>query len=64
MSAADEQLLDAVEDLSLLSDRQLLGRLTRAVERVELRLHQIEDRLSPPDTLACLPTSPREGDLR
>lgn len=41
----DSELLDGVQDLSLLSDRQLLERLVRATERIENQMTVDEDYL-------------------
>lgn len=49
--ANDTALIDAVEDLSLLSDRQVLERTCRATERLEMRLRSFEESLAPPSDL-------------
>jgi hypothetical protein len=41
----DSELLDGVQDLSLLSDRQLLERLVRTTEKIEERMTVDEDYL-------------------
>lgn len=48
---SDTQLLDSVEDLGRLSNRQLQERTLRTMERVELHLAELQQRLAPPDHL-------------
>lgn len=46
---SDTQLLDSIEDLTRLSDRQLQERTLRTMERVEMYLGDLCQRLAPPD---------------
>lgn len=41
----DTELLDAVENLAVLSERQLLERMIRSAERAEARLAALEEAL-------------------